>query len=258
MGKGPQDIRYQFLNSIMKENKVSLKSVYKCAEENKIEIESIGQIFDTDNEISVRKRFVLLSLLSRDLVKENVEYYREVKNTGTELLDSDIDQYKVLIITALMFNTLFYVSSCNWYGLIRREVNRMSIRSRFKVIKGGLSERESFDRIGRSESEFVALAAKKENILDIGLFTTEQIQSLKVSSALLNPNKKYIRIAFQTETNPIDSHNLVIEISKGWVTQSFPLAKGNIHFKGKEWIVTLDVSDWQETLLGSMIKCVEK
>lgn len=254
----PQEIRYQFLNSIMKNNKISLKSVYECMEEKKNEIVNIGQIFDSDDEISVRKRIVLLFLLSREHAEENVKYYRGVKISGTEFIDSDINRYKVLIITALMFNTLFYISSCNWYGLIRREVIQVEKQSALKVIKGGkYSERKTSNRIIKDDSEFIILAAKEGNIFEIGLFTIEQIQSFKVSSAFLNLEKKYIRISFQTETNPTDSHTLVIEISKGQVKQSFPLANSNIHFKGKEWIVTVDVSDWQETLLGTMIKCVE-
>ena len=120
----PQEIRYQFINSIMEENDISLKSVCECMENNKTEINNMNTIFNSEDEISVQRRMVLLSLISRNQARENLDFYKEVKNINKELNDSDIDQYKVLMITALMSNTLFYVSACNWCGLIRREINK--------------------------------------------------------------------------------------------------------------------------------------
>ena len=137
----PQEIRNQFLNSIMKENNVSLKSVYKCMEENRGDIENMDHIFDYTDEISLIKRLVLLSIISRNQAQENLGYYTEISNSGIELVGSDVAKYKVLIITALMFNSVFYVSACNWCGLIRREVIRKNEnhesdkKPQFKIVK---------------------------------------------------------------------------------------------------------------------------
>ena len=124
----PEKIRSQFLNTIMKENHVSLKAVCKCMEKRKADIEKMDHIFDSDEGMSVRKRMVLLSIISRSNAKENIDYYRMVKNinSGNRIFVSDINKYKVLIITALLFNATFYVCACNWCGLIRWEINRIN------------------------------------------------------------------------------------------------------------------------------------
>ena len=121
-----QEIRFQFLNSIMKENKVSLKSIYDCMKNNKNDIDTMDRIFDfdNDNELFIRKRFVLLHLISRSRRDKNLEYYRKEKHLDTGPNDFDIQKYKTVIITALMFNNLFFVSACNWCGIIQREVRR--------------------------------------------------------------------------------------------------------------------------------------
>jgi len=121
----PQEMRIRFLNIIMKEHRVSLKSVSDCTMENKDAIDKMDDIFDSDDETAVRKRKALLHIISRDRARKNLDYYCETEKIGKDSVAADVDEYKVLIITALMFNTLFYVSACNWCGLIQREVNRI-------------------------------------------------------------------------------------------------------------------------------------
>jgi len=126
----PQEIRGQFLNSIMNENRVSLKAVYECMSENGDTIDNMDSIFDSEDEVSMRKCMVLLHIISRDQAQENLSYFFGVEKAGTDSIGSYIDQYKVLMITALMFNTLFYVSACNWCGLIQREVKILKKQGR--------------------------------------------------------------------------------------------------------------------------------
>jgi len=118
-----QEMREEFLDFIIKENKVSLKSIYDCLNNKKDEIDNMDGIFDSDDEPSIKKRLVLLKLISREHHAENVKYYQEAKNDYNVSFVADIDKYKVVLITALMFNTVFYISACNWCGLIQREVS---------------------------------------------------------------------------------------------------------------------------------------
>ena len=124
-----QEIRFQFLNSIMKENKVSIKSISDCMQENKNTIDNMGKIFDSDDSQSVRKRFVLLKLISRSNAQRNLYYYQKEYNIDTEI-ETDVETYKTLIIAALMDNIEFYVSACNWCGLIQREVIRQQEKTK--------------------------------------------------------------------------------------------------------------------------------
>jgi len=118
-----QEIRWQFLNSIMKENKVSLKSISDCMVQNQNIIDNIIKIFESDDTQSVKKRLVLLKLISRTHAQENYTYYQRKYNVD-DCLESDIETYKTLLIAALMDNVEFYVRACNWCGLIQREVSR--------------------------------------------------------------------------------------------------------------------------------------
>jgi len=127
MQLNPQEIRINFLNAIMEEHHVSKKSINECKQEREDDIYSMDQIFNSDDEMSVRIRMVLLSLISRNHRNENMDYYQKVKNINikNEDFEADIAKYTILIITALMFNETFYVRACNWCGLIRREVGKM-------------------------------------------------------------------------------------------------------------------------------------
>ena len=122
MNLTPQETRTQFVNSIMMENNVSQKSIRKCLEESSDELDSMDQIFDSNDKISVIKRMVLLSLISRINAWENVDYYLKANNINSS--DDEIDKYKVLIITALKANATFYVDASHWCQAIRWEVEQ--------------------------------------------------------------------------------------------------------------------------------------
>ena len=118
----PQERRDRFVASIMKKNKVSIVSVANCLDKQEADIEDMLRIFDAEgdhDEKAIRMRLVLLHLMSRDHAEENLEYYRELKKVGVEFFASDLDEYKTLIISALLSNTQFYVMACNWCGLVR-------------------------------------------------------------------------------------------------------------------------------------------
>jgi hypothetical protein len=138
----PQEMKNQFINAIMKDNGVTLKAVHDCIEGHKDDIDKMDQIFDSDEGECVNKRMVLLYLISRSYSKENMDLYRTAKNIKSEFGGStDIEEYKVLIITALVFNTMFYTLACNWCGLIRREVLWINgIKERLDLTAEGFSE----------------------------------------------------------------------------------------------------------------------
>jgi hypothetical protein len=120
-----QEIWNIFLNSIMEENNVSIKSIYECMETNKDEIDVMDTLFDSDDDMSIRKRLVLLHLISQDRAKENMAYYiNNVENSGEVSIASDIEKYKTLLITSLIFNLDFFIMACNWCGLIQADVER--------------------------------------------------------------------------------------------------------------------------------------
>jgi hypothetical protein len=109
----------------MKENGIFIKHMYECMVNNKKEINNMDKIFDSDNELSIRKRLVLLKLISRDPANKNVKYYTNAINFNAWTIDDDMQEFKALIVTALMFNLDFYVSACNWCGLIQSEMKKI-------------------------------------------------------------------------------------------------------------------------------------
>ena len=116
--------KYQFLNSILNENKISLSTIYEYMEEHEDNISEMTHIFDSDESELIRKRLVLLSLISRNQTQKNLDYYRDLKKYNQEPIDSDINS-KIELLTALMFNARFFKRACNWCGLIQNEVNRV-------------------------------------------------------------------------------------------------------------------------------------
>jgi hypothetical protein len=107
----------------MKENGISIKSIHECREKYQKDIDEINSIFDSDEPSCVKKRLVLLKLISRDRADENLKYYIEAKNINADSITTDMEAYKAPIVRALRSNTDFYVKACNWYGFIQWEVN---------------------------------------------------------------------------------------------------------------------------------------
>jgi hypothetical protein len=125
-----QEIIDEFIHSIREEYGVSIKSIYDFKEKNKNEIDNIDDIFDSDDPSSVKKRLVLLSLISRDRATENLTYYCDAKDISQESLGDDIKTFKILILAALLYNNVFFVSSLNWRGLIQREISRIKEKNK--------------------------------------------------------------------------------------------------------------------------------
>ena len=125
-----EEKRVEFINSIRIENKISFKSIYICIKEKENEINSMDKIFDLDDEQSIKQRLVLLKLISRSHAEENMDYYMKAKRILFNFTKKDIENYKSIMITALMQNTKFYISACNWCGLIQNEAKRKNMKIR--------------------------------------------------------------------------------------------------------------------------------
>jgi len=117
-----------FINSIMKENNISCASVDKSKENDKDEIEKMNQIFYSKDDLSKMKCAVLLSLISRNRAEENIDYYKNFKNLEMESFQSYKEKYKTVIIASLELNNLFFVSACNWCGLIQADVRKIKTK----------------------------------------------------------------------------------------------------------------------------------
>jgi len=114
----------KFINSIMKENNISRASVDRSKKDDKDEIDKMNQIFYSKDDLSKIKCAVLLSLISRNRAKENLNYYINSKNLNMVSFQSYKEEYKSLIIASLELNNLFFISACNWCGLIQADVER--------------------------------------------------------------------------------------------------------------------------------------
>ena len=202
MGSTPQETRFIFLDSIMKENNVSSESIYECMEKKKNEIESIEEIFHLNDELAVKKRMVLLSLISRSRAKENLEYYKDAENISMEFNNQDIDNYGVLIIAALMSNILFFVRACNWHGLITRDVKRIiEIKKRI----GDQSER--FSEYLEKENKIINIAESfpyetinvKNTMIPLKIHPADRNYKLDIIKALYSKKTKCISISCKRE-----------------------------------------------------------
>ncbi len=220
-----REIRLQFLNSIMKENKVSLKSIYDCMDNKKNDIDTMDQIFDSDDELSVRKRLVLLSLISRDITQENLNYYLNVEHISKEFIGNGIKDYKALIISSLMFNNLFFISSCNWCGLIQRDVKRLKkIQERIGIRFDQYSEYLEMEQkiaILAEKYSFKSITDSGVTNIPLEIHTPDMRNELNIIDAAYNKELKEIIFKCQRKTQ--EKSFILWIINKNNQCEPFPI-----------------------------------
>jgi len=220
----PQKLRSRFLNFIMKINNISQKSIQECLEKNKDEIFKMDQIFDSDDEMNVRKRMALLSIISQKHKQENMDYYRTVTNTNSVDENSDIRDYTVLIIAALVFNTTFYACARNWHGLIRQEINRINeIKKLLNLATEGFSEYlEMENKINTVARNFpYEDVSDTENLVPLTIHPAGNLNDFAVDGAAYSKDTKTININYRGRLP--DEKFILWIVRKGWYNEPVPI-----------------------------------
>ena len=140
----PQEKRYHFIYSVMRKHKISLATVSQFLNDREDEVANLCKIFDREgnnDEVSIRKRMVLLWMLSGDNREENLAYYDGCYIPSARMIaESDCEKYKVLIAAGLINNIEFYVRSCNWVGLVRYHAEKQSEETHGKQLRDDIKK----------------------------------------------------------------------------------------------------------------------
>ena len=240
------------------DNRITHADVDLCVMQRLDEIDSIMNIFDHKTTRDCQLVFELMGLLAQDQREEVMAFHDRQYNFSIRPDFSRDDV--VLLLTSCLYNPAFFSFALSICECIKSRIENDSSEKYSSVIIVFVPLQTTGKRQinKRNISEYTAIAATEKSTLELALFTPKQRELFKVSSVRLNLNKKYIRIAFQAEKNPIDSQNFIIEISKEGYNQKFSLTDAKKQFRGKEWIITLDIKTWQGSLLGTEIKCIEE
>jgi len=198
-----QELREKFLNSIMEENNISRKSIDEYIENFEEKINTMDEIFDSDKNECIKMNLVLLSIISREKANENIKYFREVEDIKMNLYDTDIDKYKISIITALVHNIVFYSSACNLCGFIQREIKR--INNANNII--GIQNNNYLEYLNM-EKEIVSAAERypfenfsidNDTIIFLNISILDSQNKLKIINAFYDKENKLISIIINEE-----------------------------------------------------------
>lgn len=115
--------KYEYINYLLDQNNISLIDLAEYYSNNKTLIDSFRNVFEEKNEIDS----YIVSTIPFVLNTENAETI--CKKNNLEIIESTIfEQYKVPILTALLYNNRFFVHACNWcsYALYQAEKENKS------------------------------------------------------------------------------------------------------------------------------------
>jgi len=116
----------QRIDPILILNNISLKQIYYYHIKHRKEIDNAPKIFDFEKAdttaMDVKKILVLLSLIIppervQEVRDRYIEELRAHGITGVEFNHSDIKEYKLELITALIYNEEFWVTAAALYAL---------------------------------------------------------------------------------------------------------------------------------------------
>jgi len=125
-------MKHAHIDAIRRQLGVSLAAVHKFNSEHKDEIEHISDIFNLKGN-NKEKVLALLYMFSTDEEDDVIQKYRDQTGLDNAKYNklSIIEQYKNLLLTALIYNQVFYVAAVNYRefisaGLAVKEVERNS------------------------------------------------------------------------------------------------------------------------------------
>ena len=117
----------EYINTILKENNLSLLDLIEYYDNNKEKIDSFRSIFDEKTEEDTK----IISTIPLILNPENAQQIQDFYNPRIKFLSIDFEQYKLPILTALSFNNEFFVYACNWCSYTLYKANKEKTKLSF-------------------------------------------------------------------------------------------------------------------------------
>ena len=177
--------KYEYINELLKENNLSLLDLTKYYDSNKEIIDSFKSIFDEEN---LDAKYII-NTIPVILNPDNAQKIQEFINEG-EIPSVDYNQYKLQILTALLFNNEFFVYACNWcsYTLYQAEKNFQENKN---VISFSWENLQKQKQLFFSQKIYYQAASKKGmQEIDVNPIVIEDLGVLRVLADVDNDNNK--------------------------------------------------------------------
>jgi len=118
-----------FLDTLLLRHHISLKMVYDCAEKQYDDLNTMERIIDLNEEEDVRRFFATARILNpegADAIIENLrkEARKQNRNWIADIQEPPPDSYTLLIISAFVYNTLFFAMALKKCELLMQSTHR--------------------------------------------------------------------------------------------------------------------------------------
>ena len=115
----------EYINEMLKQNNFSILDLVEYYDNNKEKIDSFRSIFDEKTEADTK----IISTIPLILNPENAQQIQDFYNPRSKFLSINYEEYKLPILTALLFNNEFFVYACNWCSYTLYKANTISVKS---------------------------------------------------------------------------------------------------------------------------------
>ncbi|GHU46460.1 hypothetical protein FACS1894200_00040 [Spirochaetia bacterium] len=127
-----KNIPMAFINNKLIQYKISLETIEDCVKKNLEEIQRIKDLFDLKTIEDARRYLTLPPLLFPSLEAEQIiAYLREEEKDNAILAaaEPDLERYKVLLLSAFVYNPSFFTMSWNWCVYVQDKVRQQTSKS---------------------------------------------------------------------------------------------------------------------------------
>ena len=178
--------KYEYINDLLKENNLSLLDLTEYYDLNKERIDSFKSIFEEKNTDDKNIINTIPVLLNPDNAQKIQEFINE-----DEIPSVDYNQYKLQILTALLFNNEFFVYACNWcsYSLYQAEKTIQVNKNVINLLTWYNLQKQK--QLFFSQKIYYQAASKKGmQEIDVNPIVIEDLGVLRVLADVDNDNNK--------------------------------------------------------------------
>lgn len=158
--------KFSFINNLLEKYDIAFFEISDCYDKNKEFVDDAKKIFECNNSEEISLTSLVPELVCPEISSElQKQLYKNLNIPPIETHDTEEDVYKkrVLLITAMYFNTSFYVHSFNWCFFLENDAAQ-SAQPTPKVIV--LNRIWEFDAIAASSGMWVDLDNGKPIVID--------------------------------------------------------------------------------------------
>ena len=126
------------LDTLLLRHHVTLTAVYDCAVAQLDNLNNMEHIFDLENEKDAKLLVTIPVLLFTNKEAKSIIDYFKNEERENKLLQSakpDLEKYKVLLLSAFVYNPSFFSMAWNWCAYIQEKVRKQQGKPNLRIVK---------------------------------------------------------------------------------------------------------------------------